>query len=265
MDEIKTGVGVLDKVMTILRTFMDGDNVLSPLEIAAHTDLPLATVYRLTQALSEHGMLEKDGQRFRLGITLMHLGALVTERLDLSWQALPHLRWLNEQTGENAELHIRNAETRIVVETVRSSQSLRPFVAIGAPLPLHLGAAGKVLLAWLSEQGKNRLAQASAERFPGEQPFDLHTLQEQLEQIRNAGWAASIAERAPGVAAIAAPIFNAQYEVVGAMTLTAPSIRLTTKQRQAFAPLVQEAATRVSHDLGFIEGTDRLRRGGGGG
>lgn len=265
MHDIKTGVGVLDRVMTILHTFMDGDSLLSPLEIAAHTNLPLPTVYRLTQALSEHGMLEKDGQHFRLGITLMHLGALVAEHIDLGWQTLPHLRWLNEQTGENAELHIRNAETRIVVETVRSSQSLRPFVAIGAPLPLHLGAAGKVLLAWLPEQEKNALAQASAERFPGEQPLDLHILQEQLEQIRNAGWAISIAERAPGVAAIAAPIFNAQHEVVGAMTLTAPSMRLTTKQRQALTPHVQEAATRISHDLGFTKGTDRLRRGGGGG
>src|SRR5260370_20051421 len=110
----ETRVGVLDKAMTILSVFSRGDLALSPLEIAARTDLPLPTVYRLTQALSEHGMLEKDGQRFRLGITLMHLGALVAQHIDLRWQTLPHLRWLNEQTGENAELHICNAETRIV-------------------------------------------------------------------------------------------------------------------------------------------------------
>src|SRR5260370_18081505 len=108
----ETRVGVLDKAMTILSVFSRGDLALSPLEIAARTHLPLPTVYRLAQALSEHGMLDKEGQHFRLGTTLMHLGALVAEGIDLRWQTLPHLKWLNERCGENAELHIRHGETR---------------------------------------------------------------------------------------------------------------------------------------------------------
>jgi len=251
-DERKTDVGVLDKVVSILHTFTQGSTVLSPQEIAAHTALPLPTVYRLTQAMSEHGMLEKEGQHFRLGTTLMHLGALVAEGIDLRGQTLPHLRWLNEQTGENAELHVRHGETRIVLETVRSSHSLRPFAAIGAPLPLHLGAAGKVLLAWLPPAERDALIDVSVTRFTSTSPVNRSALIKQLEQIQREGWVVSDGERASGVAAIAAPIFDAQRKLVGAMALTAPSIRLSAKQRQLFIPHVLEAARRASSNVGYV-------------
>ncbi len=254
-DERKTDVGVLDKVMAILHTFTQGSVVLSPQDISKRTRLPLPTVYRLCQAMSEQGMLEKDGQHFRLGITLMHLGALVAEGIDLRGQTLHHLRWLNAQTGENAELHVRHGEVRIVLETVRSSHSLRPFAAIGAPLPLQLGAAGKVLLAWLPAPERDALIDTGVSRFASTQAFDKQAFIQQLEQVQHDGWATSDAERAPGVGAIAAPLFDAQGSIVGAIVLTAPSIRLSAKQRQLFIPLVCEAARRASTDLGYTRST----------
>ncbi|HEY7413972.1 MAG TPA: helix-turn-helix domain-containing protein, partial [Ktedonobacteraceae bacterium] len=104
LDTRETRVGVLDKAMTILLVFNRGDQALSPQEIAEQTDMPLPTVYRLAQALSEHGLLMKEGTRFRLGMTLLRLGMLVAEGVDVRQRAIRHLKWLNEQTGENTEL-----------------------------------------------------------------------------------------------------------------------------------------------------------------
>jgi IclR family acetate operon transcriptional repressor len=164
---------------------------------------------------------------------------------------MPHLEWLSERTGENAELHIRHEEVRVPVELVRSSQNLRPFVEIGAPLPLHLGAAGKVLLAWLPEEKRDAVAAASVARFGGAEAFDAGALRERLVKVRAEGWAASDGERSPGVAAIAAPVFGAGGEVEGALLLSAPSARLPARQRRKFVPLVREAAARASRDLGY--------------
>jgi DNA-binding IclR family transcriptional regulator len=254
MDEPKArepNVGVLDKAMAILLIFPRGDLALSPLEIAERTKLPLPTVYRLAQALSAHGLLMKDGQRFRLGMTLARLGMLALEGLDVRRQALRHLKWLTEQTGENAELHLRHAETRIVIEAVSSPHNLRPFAEVGAPLPLHQGAAGKVLLAWLAPAERDALAAASAKRSGGDQPLDLQRFSAELERTRAAGWAASEGERVPGVSALAAPIFAADGQVAGALTLVAPSARLGEVQRARYIPLVREAARRASYDLGY--------------
>ena len=253
-DVVKTKVAVLDKAMAVLRVFPRGDVALGPREISWRTGLSLPTVYRLAGALEEHGLLEKEGERFKLGIGLLHLGARVAGGIELRREVMPHLEWLSERTGENAELHIRREETRVPIELARSSQNLRPFVDIGAPLPLHLGAGGKVLLAWLSEDEWEALAGASAARFGESGAFDAAALREKLARVRSEGWAASDGERSPGVAAIAAPVFGATGEVEGALLLSAPSVRLRAKQRRRFAPLVREAAARASRDLGYDGG-----------
>jgi DNA-binding IclR family transcriptional regulator len=253
VEEADTRVGVLDKAMTILQVFPRGDSALSPQEIAERTGLPLPTVYRLAQALSGHGLLMKQGQRFRLGMTLLRLGAQVAEGISVREQALGHLKWLNQQTGENVELHIRYEETRIAVEQVRSLHNLRPFVDMGAPLPLHLGAGGKVLLAWLPPLEREGLIAASVARFGKRQNFDLHKLNTELERIGKFGWAASEGERAAGISAIAAPIFDVKEQVAGALILAAPTVRLGPQERDRFMPIVCEAARRVSHDLGYID------------
>jgi DNA-binding IclR family transcriptional regulator len=253
-EAVKTSVGVLDKAMAILRVFPRGDVYFSPREISARTGFPVPTVYRLTRALEEHCMLEKEGERFKLGLALLHLGGRVAGSIELRREVMPHLKWLSERTGENAELHIRREEARVPVELVRSSQNLRPFVEIGAPLPLHLGAAGKVLLAWLPEEEQDSLGAASAARFGGTEVFAKETLRESLRRVRVEGWAASDGERSPGVAAIAAPVFGAGGEVEGALLLSAPSVRLPARQRRKFVALVCEAAARASRDLGYDGG-----------
>ncbi len=247
----ETKVGVLDKAVALLLAFPRGDLSLSPQELAARTHLPLPTVYRLAQALCEHGLLMKEGQQFRLGMTLARLGLLAIEGMDVRRQAQPQLKWLTAQTEENAELQLRHEDTRIVIEVVSSPHNLRPFAEVGAPLPLHRGAAGKVLLAWLPLAEREARTLASAARFGNDQPFDLSRFVAELEQVRAAGWATSEGERIPGVSAIAAPIFAPGGRVAGAVTLVAPSARLGAEQRARYIPLVCAAADRISRDLGY--------------
>ncbi len=251
-----TSVGVLDKAMTVLLTFSRSAQALTPQEIAQRTGLALPTVYRLTQALVAHGLLEKDGQRFRLGLELLRLGALVSEGLDLRRAVLPALRWLNERTGENAELYIRQGGHRLSIEAVLSAQNLRPIVNLGESLPLHAGAAGKVLLAWLPVDEREHLAQLSAQRFP-EIPLDLSLLRTQLENVRQRGWYASESERAAELGALASPIFSMSGMVVGALTLVAPASRLGMREVAAYVPLIVEAAERASRALGYVGAVPR--------
>lgn len=117
--------GVLEKAIAILHVFSCEEPSLSPRVIAARTHLPLPTIYRLAHALSQHGLLEQEGQQFRPGVTLLRLGWLVAEGNDLRRRSLPYLHWLNEQTQENAELHIRQAETHIAIAVLPGTQRLR--------------------------------------------------------------------------------------------------------------------------------------------
>ncbi len=249
-----TKVGVLDKAMAILQAFQHGDVALSPMEIARRTTLSLPTVYRLAQAMSEHGLLMKDGQRFRLGLTLLRLGSLVSEGMDVRGVALSHLRWLKERTGENVELQICHDGVRITIEYVVGTHTLRPIAEIGTSLPLHMGAGGKVLLAWQSTEERDALIKMSRARFSDENPFDRQALHAELDYVRIVGWAVSEGERIHDVSAIAAPIFNIAGQVSAAVVLAVPTIRLGTMEKERYVPLVCAAARYASHDLGYSEG-----------
>jgi DNA-binding IclR family transcriptional regulator len=246
-----TKVGVLDKAMRILHTFPGGDIALTPQQIARSTGMPLPTVYRLAQVLSEHGWLMKEGQQYRLGMTLLRMGAKVAAGIDVRSCALPHLRWLREQTNENAELFVRSNESRIAIEVALSPHNLRVFVEIGTPVPLHVGAAGKILLAWLPDTEQSELIMASAAHYSDHPLGDVQTLKMKLARVRKAGWAMSEGERTAGLSAIAAPIFNVSKEVAGAMALVAPTVRLGAEEQAKYIPLVCEAARRTSLDMGY--------------
>lgn len=246
-----TQVGVLDRVMLILAAFGEADENLLPAQLAARTRLPVSTVYRLAHALCAHGLLEQDGNRFRLGLQLMRLGALVAEGLDVRRQALPAMRQLNEASGEHVELQVRRGPTRVAIETLHSVHHVRPYSEIGAPMPLHVGAAGKVLLAWLPPEQRRILREQSVARFPEHQPQDTRTFDNELSVAAARGWARSDGERAPGLAAIAAPVMNRDGAVVAALILAAVSMRLTPERAHELLPAVVGAAAAASTRLGY--------------
>ncbi len=250
--ESRTNVAVLDKAMAILYAYRPGEAALNPQTLATRTGLTLPTVYRLAQALAEHGLLDRDGSTYRLGVMLLQLGAQVTTHLDIRRLTLPHLRWLNEQTGENAELHVRRGCVRVPLEVVLSTQNLRPFVQVGEPMPLHVGASGKVLVAWMPKTETEGLRAASAERFATSAAPSPAALTRDLARIRKRGWGDSDGERSPGCAAVSAPVRDIHGDVVGAVVLSGPSSRLTKQRRVRCAPLVLRTAALASRDAGYV-------------
>jgi DNA-binding IclR family transcriptional regulator len=242
-----SGVGVLDKVMAILHAFPDGATRLQPPAVAAQLRITGPTAYRLMASMAEHGLLARDQQGYRLGVSLLHLGARVAEGLELNHVARPYLEWLRDQTSENAELHVRHGHTRVPTEVVASSQNLRPMGQVGVPLPVHAGASGKVLLAWLDIDARQALALDSHRADQQSGDFEMARWERELEATRARGWAASDGEREAGVSAIGAPVRDQSGSVVAAVVLSGPSARLTPPDVRAHAvEATLEAARRVS-------------------
>ena len=250
-------VGVLDKVMAILHAFPSGATTLQPPELAARLDMSQPTAYRLMKDMATHGLLEHDAGGYRLGVVLLHLGARVADALDLNNRARPQLRWLRDETSENAELHLLHGTTRVPVEVVVSPQNLRPMGQVGVPFPVHVGASAKVLLAWLPEQERRSLSLASHRADPDARPFDIESWEQELAETRERGWADSDGEREAGVSAIAAPIRNHTGTVVAAIVVSGPSSRLTAlTAREVARRAAVEAAARTSAAIGQDIGQD---------
>src|SRR5205085_12116578 len=85
--------------------------------------------------------------KYRLGLALFELGALVRRRMDVANEARPQLRELLEKTGETVQLGIIDQSSVLYVYEMESRRAIRMAAAVGARAPLHCTAVGKVLLA----------------------------------------------------------------------------------------------------------------------
>jgi DNA-binding IclR family transcriptional regulator len=148
------------------------------------------------------------------------------------------LERLSASTNESAQLYRRVGDVRRCVAAAERASGLRDTVPVGADLPMTAGSAAQVLLAWESEAGS--VALASHAKFS---PAVLGT-------VRRRGWAASVGEREAGVASVSAPVFDANGNVVAAVSVSGPIDRLTRTPGKLHAEAVTRAAKELTRAIG---------------
>src|SRR5215469_15706583 len=214
-----TGVGVLDRCVTLLDLLADGPRSLRWLADASN--LPRPTAHRLLVALEAHRLVARDpvagatAGAFRLGPRLTELAAVAGPELDLASLAGPVLDRLHSATGESVQLYVRSGDHRLCIAARDAGTGLRDSVPVGALLPLGAGSGGKVLLAW---------SEAHSGGLRGVDPLGQHGDRE-LAEVRERGWAASVAEREPGVASVSAPVLR-DGALLAALCVSGPVSRL---------------------------------------
>lgn len=190
-------------------------------------DMPKSSTHRLLTELATLGIVRRteDG-RYSLGPRLLYWGEAAADTFDIRAVADQPMRRLRDELGESVHLYVREYDTRICIAAVEGRHELRPFIQLGRPLPLRVGAAGKLLLAFADREVQDlELQRALAEaatmpNAPG------HRLKEQLEQVRAGRWATSMGEREEGVSAAATAIVDSRDRVVAALCISAPTTRL---------------------------------------
>jgi DNA-binding IclR family transcriptional regulator len=133
---------------------------------------------------------------------------------------------VHQASGESVQLYVRSGEHRLCIAARDAGAGLRDSVPVGALLPLDVGSGGKVLLAW-SPDGSRRM-----------QPTELAS-------IRARGWAASVAEREPGVASVSAPVLR-DGSLLAALCVSGPVSRLGQSPGRKLSELVVAAAADLS-------------------
>jgi DNA-binding IclR family transcriptional regulator len=238
-DAVDTGVRVLDRSVQILRAVDGGGRTLT--QLVAATGLTKTTVHRLLKALEAHGLVRfEDGVGYRLGPLLHRLGTRAMPDLPLAVVARPALERLTAATGESSQLYVRSDDVRMCVAAVESPNELRTIVSAGAELPLVRGSAGKVLLAWAAREDLDRL---------GTQVDDVTAFERQLATVRRRGWAQSAEERERGVGSVSAPVRRPAGDVVAAVSVSGPVVRMRVALARRYAPAVVAAAREIEAAL----------------
>ncbi|MBC8080225.1 MAG: IclR family transcriptional regulator [Gorillibacterium sp.] len=246
MEDSKLTVRAVERALDILLCFTD-DSDLSLTEIASHTDLHKSTVHRLLASLEGKGFVRRDpaSERYRLGYRIWELSANLSQDDDPAILLLPEMERLRDLIGETVSLYLRDDLERIRVQAVQSSQAIRRVAPIGVRLPLHVGASGKVLVAFATSEVRERLLASAI--WSSEEHKAAYLVQ--LEEAKRQGYATSMEEREEGAAAVAAPIFDRAHRMVAALAVSGPSNRLTMDKMKQDAEFVMEAAKRMGKML----------------
>lgn len=236
---------MVDKAVAILDVYRPEGGSFRLTELAVRAGMSKTTTFRLVGDLVRLGLLEREGERYRLGGTLFELGSLVPRRYDLRETALPFLQDLFESTRQTIHLGVRDERDIVYVERIHGHDAVPLPSRIGGRLPLTCTAIGKALLAF----SRAELADAIlAEPLPRLTPFSITDpvrLRTALEKTQVSGLAYEEQEAALGVSCIAAPVFS------GAVAVAALSVAVPREQfRPAhLAPAVRTAALGLSRAL----------------
>jgi DNA-binding IclR family transcriptional regulator len=251
----RDGQSAVEKVRRVLESFTRAGTFSLPFaEILAASGVSRASLHRTLADMVANGLLAQAGRReeYRLGPLLRSSGALAAAATSVPSVTRPHMERLRDECGETIVLaELEGAE---VVPVLRADglHEMRMNQAIGRHYPAHSGATGKVLLASLRADERERLiGEAELERLTPDTTIDHDRLAAELELIAAAGVGVSLGERVPDAVAISAPVRDAAGATVAALTISGIASRYGRERLLADALAVRRVAEAISVDLGY--------------
>jgi DNA-binding IclR family transcriptional regulator len=235
----------IERGIDVLMALVQGPKTLT--EVTRETGLSKGTAFRMLASLNYENMVVKsDGNAYMLGPGCLRLIQGVLEGLGaIIGVGRPALIALWEQTGETVAVHVRVGGERICIEELPSPSPVRFVSTVGSSAPLHVGSAGRVLLAFASPSERERTIDALIASDTG---VDPDKLRRELEKIRELGYALSVGERVHGAAAISVPVFGRQG-FVASLSVLGPDFRLTEQHRLDFLPALRKTAEAIGTAL----------------
>jgi DNA-binding IclR family transcriptional regulator len=241
--------------LDVLEQFFGDTDELGVTELSKRLKLHKNNVFRLLATLEARGYIEQNRttENYRLGIKCLHLGRRYIHHMGLVRQARPILAELARNCRETAYVSIVRKDGVVPLEAHEAEdRSVRITPPIGQTLPLYCTAAGKVHLAFDSEEQLKSALPDLMRRFTPRTIIDRAELLAQLEGVAREGYAVDSAEFTEEVTSVAVPIRDYTRTVVGSIALAGPSYRLLPERISAeLAPALLNAGRDLSHRLGF--------------
>jgi len=254
MVKTQSGISTLERVCSILNSFSEDRPILTLTEISRQVNLPKSTTHRLIEALKNQGMIIADfyGRGYQLGYQMVRWGTLAQVSMDLRNTSLPIMHSLVNQTDETVILSVLYQNMGIWIEKVECQQPIRLALRMGKPLVLYAGASSKILWAFLPQNEINEiLSQIKFEKFLPNTIADSETMRNELEDIRQRGYATSFEETDPGAMGVAAPIYNHKGKVIAGIGIVAPHNRVPAERVPEIARYVVAAGDAISRRMGL--------------
>jgi DNA-binding IclR family transcriptional regulator len=214
-------------------------------ELAAATAISRSAAHRVLSSLTQLGYARQlPNERYEAGTLALAWAAVVGDSLGLPEAAQIALEQITEQFDETAYAAEYDADRGLIVfrAVAHSSKPVRYELPLDSTGPLHAGAAGKAVLAYLPDSEVDRV---ELHRFGKQTITDRRRLRVELGTVRTAGLAWSFGERISEAVGCAAPVFRGE-DVAGSITMSIPAYRFDDERRDEIGAAVIAAAHVVT-------------------
>lgn len=222
-------------------------------ELSAMAGLDKATAMRMLSTLESFRLVHRDEptRKYSVGSGVWQLAR--AWRGDLSAVALPHMTALRDATGETVSLIVPRGLERVVLTAVEAAHELRVVPGINSVVPIHLGASGRVIMAFLPEDEQARIIRETGlrglENGAGDAASDVAAYLDGLAAVRTDGYAVSSGDVTLGAAAVAAPVRDMTGALQAVVSLRGPESRMTPARIRSIIPHVVATAEAVTREI----------------
>lgn len=237
------GTTAVDRGADLLVRVLESEQPVALTDLASAAGLPKSTASRLVSALERRGLIEQDGERGRLrpGPAILRVAERSMLERNIVDVSKPALDALAEATGETINLAVPGPDGVEHIAQVDSRHFLGAGQWLGRSVGYEHSANGKVFAAF------------------GRAPAGMvwAAMSHELEAVRRDGCATSIDELETGLSAMAAPVRGARGEVIAALSISGPTLRMTPARIEELNPILTSEARTLSRRLGHRDQGER--------
>jgi len=241
--------------LDLLEQFHDDVDELGVTELSKRLKLHKNNVFRLLATLESRNYIEQNKvtENYRLGLKTLELGQTFIKQMGLLRQSRPVLEALVKECNETTYVAILKECHIVYLDVVETDLTVRVVPRVGARLPAYCTAAGKVQMAYMTdEELENYLPSKEMKRYTPKTVIDREELKKHLKVIAEQGYAIDDEEMDVGVKCVGAPIRDYTRRIIGAVSISGPSMRFTDERlEKELIPLVVRSGEEISHKLGY--------------
>lgn len=243
----------LQKAIRLMRALTASNEPSQLSELAEAVAMPKPSVHRLIMQLEEVGMVQRDvaGRGYTVGTSWQWL-AIDALRVVANRPSMRDImRSLVDRIQESCNLSILMDQEVMYLERVECDWPLRMQLQAGSRVPLHCTASGKLLLAYMSDDRRQRLLRSLyLQEYTPNTITKPAALEKECARIRKTGVSINREEYHLGLIGIGVPVVRSDGNVIASLAIHAPIFRMDVKRARGYVDLLREAATKIAGELG---------------
>lgn len=244
----------VDRTLSILEAVSHSEHGMTNSDISRRLKIPKSSASYILRVLENRGYLlrENGSGKYRLGLKLMGLTRDMLTHIDVREIAKPAMEEFVRRVNLSAHLAVLDNGRAVYVEKVEALNFVKMDIWVGHRLPVHSTAIGKVLVSNMTpDEISNILALRGMDKRTPKTIMTPAKYLKEIEKVKTFGFAIDNEENSSGVRCVAAPVFDAQGQIVAALGTSATTTQLNEDNLPKIVKLIQQSGLNISGQMGY--------------